>query len=143
MSKTMHRIFVFGTLKEGFPNFSVNNGTRVVGSYVTKPKYELYLVGPRFTPWIIPDQGNGMPIAGEVYEVDDKGLAQMDELERINYPDGYQRATIDIVNNDNQQEQSVFIYVKQAAQLDRTEIQAGPLPLYSLADAAKYKPRVD
>jgi len=137
----MHQIFVFGTLKEGFPNFSVNDGVRIPGSYLTQPKYELYLVGDRFTPWIIPDQGDGMPISGEVYQVDDDGLARMDELERINYPDGYQRATIEVVNTQSKQVSTVFIYVKQAEQLDRNEIQDGPLPEYSMAHAAKYQPR--
>jgi gamma-glutamylaminecyclotransferase len=141
MSTTMHQIFVFGTLKDGFPNFAVNDGTRVSGSYLTQPKYELYLVGPRYTPWIIPDQGEGMQISGEVYEVDDNGLARMDELERINYPDGYQRASINVVNKQSEEVIAVFIYMKKAEQLDRSEIQDGPLPEYSMAHAAKYQPR--
>ncbi len=136
-----HQIFVFGTLKDGFPNFSVNDGTRIAGRFLTKPLYELYLVGSRYTPWMIPDQGDGVAIAGEVYSVDDDGLARMDELERIHYPDGYQRASIDVIHADNGQVLRVFVYLKRAEQLDRSEIMAGPLPEYSQEDAAKYQPR--
>ncbi|WP_285414832.1 hypothetical protein [Variovorax sp. efr-133-TYG-130] len=28
-------VFVFGTLKEGFPNFTTNRGKRVAGEFVT------------------------------------------------------------------------------------------------------------
>jgi gamma-glutamylcyclotransferase (GGCT)/AIG2-like uncharacterized protein YtfP len=43
-SSMEHLVFVFGTLKEGFPNFTVNRGVRVPGSFSTCSAYPLYLV---------------------------------------------------------------------------------------------------
>ncbi len=47
-------VFVFGTLKQGFPNFATNRGCRVseteTGRYRTQQRYPLYLVGPRHSP---------------------------------------------------------------------------------------------
>lgn len=40
----MHRVFVYGALKEGFPNFKSNNGTRYQGEFTTLETYPLYLV---------------------------------------------------------------------------------------------------
>jgi gamma-glutamylaminecyclotransferase len=41
------RVFVFGTLKQGFPNFHINRGRRVAGEFATGLAYPLYLVGER------------------------------------------------------------------------------------------------
>ena len=40
-----HLVFVFGTLKEGFPNFRINKGIRVVGEFVTVQRFPLHLIG--------------------------------------------------------------------------------------------------
>lgn len=48
-----HLVFVFGTLKEGFPNFATNKGVRRGGDFVTASRYPLYLVGERCSPWLI------------------------------------------------------------------------------------------
>ena len=65
----MHRVFVFGTLKEGFPNFATNRGRRVAGDFVTKERYPFYLVGERHSPWLIDQPGEGERIVGQVFEV--------------------------------------------------------------------------
>jgi len=46
----VHKVFVFGTLKEGFPNFKKNKGIRYRQNFDTKESYPLYLVGVRFSP---------------------------------------------------------------------------------------------
>ena len=38
-SRMTHLVFVFGTLKEGFPNFATNRGVRVPGAFTTKYRY--------------------------------------------------------------------------------------------------------
>src|SRR4051812_338878 len=73
-----HLVFVFGTLKEGFPNFATNRGQRVPGRFTTRAKYPLYLVGERHTPWLMDHPGVGMRVAGQVFRVDDATLAAMD-----------------------------------------------------------------
>ena len=63
------RVFVYGTLKEGFPNFGTNTGTRIPGLFVTKERYPLYLVGQRHSPWMINTPGKGTQVIGQVFEV--------------------------------------------------------------------------
>ncbi|HET9206548.1 MAG TPA: gamma-glutamylcyclotransferase family protein, partial [Burkholderiaceae bacterium] len=72
-------VFVFGTLKEGFPNFAVNQGRRVGTVFRTVQPHPLYLMGARHVPWMIDAPGTGECVAGEVYEVDAAALAAMDE----------------------------------------------------------------
>ena len=72
-----HLIFVYGTLKEGFCNFHVNQGRRVDGDYVTVQAHALYIVGPRRLPWLVPQPGQGGPVVGQLFEVDDITLAEL------------------------------------------------------------------
>ena len=134
-----HRVFVFGTLKEGFPNFAVNRGTRLPGRFVTHDRFPLYLVGERHVPWLFDQRGEGERVAGEVYEVDDATLAAMDRLERVREADGYRRAAI-LVEVPGATFDA-FAYLKPMAQFDRAEVRAGPLSEYTLEHARLYRPR--
>ena len=78
-----HSIFVFGTLKEGFCNFHVNRGRRVGGAFVTLEPHSLYILGPRHLPWLVQQPGLGHRVVGQLFEVDDHTLAEMDRLERV------------------------------------------------------------
>ena len=60
-------VFVYGTLKEGFPNFHANKGARIPSVFFTVERFPLYLVGERCTPWMIDDPGQGERIAGELF----------------------------------------------------------------------------
>jgi len=135
------RVFVFGTLKAGFPNFGVNKGRRVGGVFRTLERLQLLLVGERHVPWLIDSPGVGEPIAGEVYEVDAAALAAMDELEGVGQPDGYHRRAIRVRSADDGSELDVQIYMKRPDQLVRTEVRQGPLAEYTLAHAALYRKR--
>src|SRR3954468_2126222 len=72
-----HLVFVFGTLKEGFPNFATNRGKRLPGAYVTREPYPLPRVGERHSPWMLDLPGEGHPVSGQVFAVDDETLAAM------------------------------------------------------------------
>jgi gamma-glutamylaminecyclotransferase len=135
------RVFVFGTLKAGFPNFGVNRGRRVGGVFRTVDRLPLWLVGDRHVPWLIDAPGEGEHIAGEVYEVDAAALAAMDELEGVGRPDGYHRATIRVRADGDGAEWPVQIYMKRPDQLVRAEMRQGPLAEYTLAHAALYRKR--
>jgi gamma-glutamylaminecyclotransferase len=76
-----HLVFVFGTLKEGFPNFPTNKGSRRPGAFLTKERYPFYLVGERHSPWLINSPGQEERIVGQVFEVDQTALEAMDNLE--------------------------------------------------------------
>ena len=141
----MHRVFVFGTLKEGFPNFATNKGRRVAGDFVTSLAYPFYLVGERHSPWLVDRPGAGLRVHGQVFEVDDEALAAMDRLERVAEADGSLRATISVepvMEGAKRQAIDVFAYLKPVAQLDASQIRLGPLPEYTPVHAALYRPRI-
>lgn len=139
-----HCVFVFGTLKEGFPNFHVNQGVRVPGTFQTTERYPLYLVGKRHSPWLIHQPGHGEYVRGQVFEVDPAGLAAMDTLERITAPDGYRRVTVEVspVDMPGSASRPAFAYLKQAQHFDPAEARMGPLAEFTLAHATRYQPRV-
>lgn len=134
-----HRVFVFGTLKEGFPNFAVNRGTRLPGRFVTRERFPLYLVGERHVPWMFDQRGEGERVSGEVYEVDDATLAAMDRLERVGEADGYRRAAI-LVEVPGATFDA-FAYLKPVGQLVPGDLRAGPLAEYTLEHASLYRKR--
>ena len=136
-------IFVFGTLKEGFPNFGANAGTRVPGMFITQERYPLYLVGQRCSPWLIDTPGQGEHVRGQVFEVQPKALKQMDLLERVSEPDGYKRVQIQVTpqSPDVGHSISVFAYLKPPGSLEAAAIAAGPLAEYTFEHAARYRKR--
>lgn len=80
-----HRVFVYGTLLAGEPNHYVLAGAAFLGPARTAPGFELFDLGP--FPALVP--GGATAVDGELYEVDDAGLARLDRLE--GYPDLYDR----------------------------------------------------
>ncbi len=137
------RVFVFGTLKQGFPNFATNRGRRIGGDFRTAQRYPLYLVGERHSPWLVDMPGEGKAVTGQVFEVDAEVLADMDRLERIDQPDGYRRVWLEVQAADDPAAApcQVWAYLKPAGQLAAAQIMAGPLAEYTLAHAAAYRPR--
>lgn len=138
------RVFVFGTLKQGFPNHHRNRGRRVSGRYRTVEAYPLLLVGERHSPWLVDAPGEGLPVYGEVYELEDAALADMDLLERIDQPDGYRRRELLVIDEMSSREQLIQAYLKPVEQylaLPTEEIRSAPLSEYSLTLAASYRPR--
>jgi gamma-glutamylaminecyclotransferase len=140
----MHtRVFVFGTLKEGFPNFGTNTGTRVPGVYVTKERYPLYLVGERHSPWMVNTPGQGEHVVGQVFEVKPEVLDRMDILERVTEPDGYDRIQIKVRSQSAEPESELLVhaYLKHPRNLAGAEIMVGPFSEYTLEHAELYRKR--
>lgn len=137
----MPLVFVFGTLKEGFPNHATNTGRRLPGDFTTQEAYPFYLVGERCSPWMLDSPGQGYPVTGQVFEVDEATLAAMDRLERISEPDGYQRKRIEVVETLSTCCHSVFVYLKPVAEFDPAIARVGPLSEYRLDHAALYRHR--
>lgn len=75
------RIFVYGTLKRGCSNHGYLANQQFVGEAETQPNYRLCDMGGY--PGMVTDSGNGLPIQGEVWDVDERCLAALDELEGI------------------------------------------------------------
>ncbi len=139
-----HRVFVYGTLKHGFPNHHLSRGHALPGRWQTRLRYPLYLVGERASPWLIDAAGDGERVLGEVHELDDAALQALDRLERTHEPDGYRRQRIRVADSESQQELEVWAWLKPADALDSlprdTPVQ-GPFAEYELSLAAYYRPR--
>jgi gamma-glutamylaminecyclotransferase len=139
-----HLVFVYGTLKEDFPNFAQNAGTRLPGLFATMERYPLFLVSERCSPWLVNRPGDGERVAGQVFEVDARALAAMDTLERITEVDGYRRVLLALeplpAHNGNQLQ--AFAYLKQAEPFAPSPANIGPLREYTLEHAALYRRRV-
>jgi gamma-glutamylaminecyclotransferase len=83
-------LFVYGSLKEGFPNFHVNGGRRVPGRFRTVHPHPLYLADG-VLPCLLPAAGQGHRVAGQLFEVGAAELARMDRLEKRRRGRGRQR----------------------------------------------------
>jgi gamma-glutamylcyclotransferase (GGCT)/AIG2-like uncharacterized protein YtfP len=124
----MTRIFVYGTLKRGYPNNPLLEGSAFLGEAVTVPTYRM--VETSF-PVIMPDPG-GKPVAGEIYTVDDATLARLDQLEREGR--SYDRVMIDAtlpLANGERLTTRAFIYLGRA---DRFGEMFARGPLYEQAN---------
>ncbi|PJE57265.1 gamma-glutamylcyclotransferase family protein [Marinomonas sp. BSi20584] len=137
----MHKVFVFGTLKEGFPNFKTNKGIRYRGDFKTKERYPLYLVGERFSPWLVLLSGEGYPVKGQVFEVSDDVLAEMDALERITAIDGYRKVSIPVICLESGDEINVLAYGKPPEMLQDVQVMQELAGDYCLEHAALYRSR--
>jgi gamma-glutamylaminecyclotransferase len=140
----MHtRVFVYGTLKEGFPNFGPNTGTRIPGVFVTKDRYPLYLVGERHSPWMVNTPDKGERVVGQVFEVKPEVLERIDILQRVSAPDGYERIQITVRSQSPEpgDEMLVHAYLKHPRNLVGAAILAGPLSEYTRELAALYRKR--
>jgi gamma-glutamylaminecyclotransferase len=102
-------VFVYGSLKRGFHNHSVLDGAKFAGEATLNPKYTMYSLGGY--PAIVPDGKHPSQIIGELYEVDNAGLARLDMLE--GYPSYYNRRK-EIVNTERGGEIAWVYYIEPA-----------------------------
>ena len=84
------KIFVYGSLMQGFYNHSILYGAQFIKNGITKRDYILYDLGG--FPGMIKDGNNS--ILGEIYEVDPATLIMLDGLE--SHPDFYKRTPIEL-----------------------------------------------
>ena len=83
----MTRVFVFGTLKRGFPLHRRGlSGARFLGRRRTVERYPMVVAGPRYAPMMLDQPGAGRQVIGELYEVDDRTLRRLDALESVGRP---------------------------------------------------------
>ena len=114
-----HRVFVYGTLKRGFPYFDIAMRThRFVGRFLTRERYPLVIAGAWYSPTLIFEPGRGHRVIGEVFEVDTAGLAHLDDFEGTDSPAGYRRTTIAVAAEADKTESEAWAYVKDRARID-------------------------
>lgn len=108
-------VFVYGTLKRGFPNHDEwMKPYKYIADSSTKRPFRLVVGEKYFSPILM--EGDGNCITGELYEVSENGLAQLDIIESVGKPLGYKRILIDAVLNE--QVVKAWIYLKDAAQVN-------------------------
>ena len=131
----MSLLFVYGSLKQGFPNAHVNTGRRVPGSFRTRQPLPFYLVGAGRLPCLVLQPGSGQLVLGQLFEVTPVDLAAMDRLERVGEPQGYSRVRIEVQQLDDGRVLEADVYVQQASRLDPSNTLIGPLDEYTLDHA--------
>lgn len=124
----MYRIFVYGTLMNGFSNHFYLNNARFVGKGFTSKKYHM-------TASMIPfvssrESSNSNYIFGEVYEVDEVDLRKVDQLE--GHPHWYERKEID-VRLDDGSVMKCWMYFNED-QSGHTEIESGNYYLWRFSN---------
>lgn len=133
----MTLLFVYGSLKQGFPNAHVNRGERVPGVYRTRQPLPMYLLGDGQVPCLVLAPGSGEQVLGELYRVDVSGLAAMDRLERLGEVDGYLRETIEVeaIGSESPELIKAYAYVKRPEQLPPQAPRVGTLAEYLIEHA--------
>jgi gamma-glutamylaminecyclotransferase len=123
----MHKVFVYGTLKEGFANFGINAGRRIPGEFRTAERYPLYIVTEFFIPWLVDRPGTGEQVLGQLFEVDAPTLVEMDRLEQIDEDGWYTRAEIRVLPAAGGEALTAFVYFGASERLATDVVHAGPL----------------
>lgn len=77
MSDKKHRVFVYGTLKRGIHNHRLLEQSQYIGEAFTVEKFRMYTTG---FPVLFEDL-EGKSVFGEVYDVDEETLKNLDHLE--------------------------------------------------------------
>ncbi len=127
----MDFVFVYGTLKRGFPyHESGLKGAHFVGRCRTREAYPLVVGGRWFSPILLAEPGVGRRVIGEVYEADDAKLAELDALEGAHQPTGYDRARVTVEPVDGGAAFEAWSYFKDRANVD--VIHADVLEEYAL-----------
>lgn len=85
-------LFVYGTLKRGERNHRLLADQQFVSRAVTVPRYRVVDLGPY--PGLIRDHSTGLAVHGELFAVDECGLAELDDFEGV--PDLFVRESIEV-----------------------------------------------
>ena len=136
-------IFVYGTLKEGFPNFHFNPGRRIPGTYRTRQALPFYVVQLRDedrAPWLVNKPGQGVQVSGQVFEVDAATLQSMDEFEEVGLPTGYVRVAVELeAVDDAGAVLQAHVYMKEEHQMVECLAVEGPFAEYTEQLAVGYR----
>ncbi len=90
MMKTL--LFVYGTLKRGLSNHHLLADQDFRGEAATEAHYRVIDLGPH--PGLVVDRKQGIAIRGELWEVSERCLAELDAFEEV--PGPFVRAEVNI-----------------------------------------------
>lgn len=117
MGEPRHRVFVYGTLLAGEVNHHVLGDAACLAEMATLPHFALMNLGA-YPALVDAAEGQGVPVHGEVYAVDDETLARLDALE--GYPNIYDRRMVTLADNSE-----ALTYVMDARRLTKRRPIAG------------------
>jgi gamma-glutamylaminecyclotransferase len=93
-------VFVYGTLKRGFPFHPLGlSDSTFVSAVTTVHPYPMVIAGSFFGPMMLDEPGRGLRVVGELYSVRPDRLPKLDELEDVGRPGSF-RARVEIVDGD-------------------------------------------
>ena len=128
----MHSIFVYGTLKQGFPNHHHLKDANFLGTGQLADKYPLVIASHFNIPYLLFAADRGHNIRGEVFGVTDSQLECLDELE--GYPGYYNRVKLPVIADSVTVECYVYVLDKYEESLLEYEM----TDFYSKEDADQY-----
>jgi len=102
-------IFVYGTLKRGFPSHYLLKNSIFIDYALTQKKFVMYSNGSY--PLIIPDEVHEKSgfVKGEVYKVNENILKILDEFEDV--PEEYVREKAEVLLLNKKRIISAFLYI--------------------------------
>lgn len=105
----MTTVFVYGTLKRGGSNHAFMTGQMFLGDARTQPGLTLYSLGDY--PGMVRAPGDTAGVTGELWAVDDAGLAELDRLEGLD--EGlYERVDILLTPNPHAASAQSYLYLR-------------------------------
>ena len=114
---TLHTLFVYGTLKRSFSNHHLLENSQFLGTGYTRTKYAMYTSG---IPFVVKAE-EVSHIYGELYQVDDTTLKQLDWLE--GHPNWYCREQVEIVSASEQTVSAwLYFYPEKNGRLNITGV---------------------
>ncbi|OQS00495.1 gamma-glutamylaminecyclotransferase [Achlya hypogyna] len=142
----MTDIFVYGTLKRGFFNHDVylkpaqeKGKATFRGEATTAGPFPLVVGGDRCVPFLLDIPGEGVPITGELYTVDDACLQGLDILEAV-ASGYYKRVKIPVILHN--ETIASYVYMRNVEPNDPL-LELPTVPCYTLEAAKGYSPRTE
>ena len=127
----MYEVFVYGTLKRGFPNYEVG---MVDAQFICRARsvdaFPLVIGGRWFTPYLIDEQGSGHRVFGDLFRVTAERLDFLDSFESVHLPNGYKRREIEVETESGNLTQTAWAYLKDREAIEG--IQSSPMEEYPL-----------
>lgn len=107
-------LFVYGSLRRGFPNHFFLEKSIYMGTYSTVDKYHMIGQVSKSFPYVVVaetefDNTNPTHIIGELYEIDADVLQDLDALE--GHPDFYTRRTVLVSDESGEHTYSAYMYI--------------------------------
>ncbi len=101
-----------------------------IGRFRTCVAFPLVVGGEWFSPYLIAEPGVGVPVFGEVFELDDRGLEVLDAIEGTDVPNGYRRISVAVEDAAGGAPFDAWTYVKDRAAIEG--IHSDPMAEYTL-----------